>query len=159
MDFITIPDQLKGVWDSVANGFLTFEAPVPDSALLAGFLVALATQRIASRRTFARVHDLYHDAFNSEVLNANRKAYQARAALDRAEKEIERSRQKERRAKRPPSARPRRARPPSLPMMSWSSPRPSAARPKMPRRQTGSSPRPSRCRRKQPRTTGNMPMQ
>ncbi len=100
MNILPTPDQLKGVWDSVAHGFATFEAPVPDSALVAGFLVALAAQRLASRRSFARVQVLYHDAFNGELLNANRKAYQARAELDRAKKEIERSRQKERRAKR-----------------------------------------------------------
>ena len=100
MDFLPNMEQVTGAWDSVATSVLAFEAPVPDSALLAGFLVAIAAQRIAHRRTFARVKGLYHDAYNGELLSANRKAYQARAELDIAKKEIEHARQMERRAKR-----------------------------------------------------------
>ena len=101
MDFLPNMEQVAGVWNTVSTSVLAFESPVPDAALLAGLLVAVAAQRIAHRRTFARVKGLYHNAYNGELLSAHRTAYQARAELDIAKKEIEHARQMERRAKRP----------------------------------------------------------
>ena len=100
ISFPTSIDEAKVGFDAAVSSTVAFDTPVPDALLLSGFLLALFAQRRASLRTFSRVQGLYADAYNSELLNANRKAYQARAELDRAKKEIESSRQKERRAKR-----------------------------------------------------------
>lgn len=74
-----------------------FEAPVPDVAMLAGFLFLLLLIRRSNRSALAGVQGVVEDAYRSELLTANRRVYQARNDLRKAEMEIERERQRKRR--------------------------------------------------------------
>lgn len=74
-----------------------FEVPIPDAAILAGFLFLLLIIQRSHRSSLAGVKGLVEDTYRAELLTANRRAYTARSELRKAELEIERERQRKRR--------------------------------------------------------------
>lgn len=74
-----------------------FEVPFPDAAMLSGFLVILLLIHRSNRAALSGVQGVVEDAYRSELLTANRRVYQARNELRKAEMEIERERQRKRR--------------------------------------------------------------
>lgn len=88
---------LEGRALEIATQVQNFEVPVPDAAMLAGFLLLLAVIHRSHRSSMAGVSELVEKAYRVELLTANRRAYSARADLRKAELEIERERQRKRR--------------------------------------------------------------
>ncbi len=74
-----------------------FEVPVPDAAMLAGFLFLLLLIHRSNRSALGDVQGMVEQAYRGELLTANRRVYQARNELRKAELEIERERQRKRR--------------------------------------------------------------
>ena len=87
-------DFEPNVWMTAIHDF---DVPVPDAAILAAFLVLLVLIRRSHRTALAGVQDLVEDTYRAELLTANRRVYQARNDLRKAELEIERERQRKRR--------------------------------------------------------------
>ena len=74
-----------------------FEVPVPDAAMLVGFLLLMLLIQRSHRKSLAGVKGVIEGAYRAELLTANRRAYNARNDLRKAELEIERERQRKRR--------------------------------------------------------------
>lgn len=88
---------LEGRALEIVNMLKDFEVPVPDVAMLAGFLFLLWMIQRSHRASLAGVTALVEKAYRAELLTANRRAYTARNELRKAELEIERERQRKRR--------------------------------------------------------------
>ncbi|MEO0918324.1 MAG: hypothetical protein AAFY31_15285 [Pseudomonadota bacterium] len=96
-ELLAMVPPLEGMSAEWLAQLRTFEVPVPDAAMLAGFLFLLLMIHRANRSALAGVQGVVEDAYRSELLTANRRVYQARNELRKAELEIERERQRKRR--------------------------------------------------------------
>lgn len=96
-ELLAMVPPLEGMSAEWLAQLRAFEVPVPDAAMLAGFLFLLLMIHRANRSALAGVQGVVEDAYRSELLTANRRVYQARNELRKAELEIERERQRKRR--------------------------------------------------------------
>lgn len=101
MDLTFFKDLLGRVDASaIATRVETFEAPVPDSLLLALFVVILLALHRAHIKATRRMKARLEAAYAAELVTANRRVHQARNELSKANLEIEHERQNKRRLQR-----------------------------------------------------------
>jgi len=92
--------KLEAPAKAVLADIQTFEAPVPDYALMGGFVILLFALHRSGRAGVKKVQANLEDAYGKELLTANRRMHQARSDLRHAHLELERERQRKRRAVR-----------------------------------------------------------
>lgn len=108
-DWTAAVPPLEGRPAEIADMVTAFEVPVPDAAMLAAFVLLLLMIQRAHRSSLAGVKGVVEDAYRAELLTANRRVYQVRNDLRKAELEIERERQRKRRLQYDTAATKRRA--------------------------------------------------
>ncbi|MEM9973939.1 MAG: hypothetical protein AAF771_07130 [Pseudomonadota bacterium] len=83
---------------ALTTRFLAFDVPVPDGLVLAFFVLVLLAFHKAHRTAVRGERARLEAAYASELTTANRRIYQARSDLSKAQTEINHQRQKKRRA-------------------------------------------------------------
>ncbi|WP_299081345.1 hypothetical protein [uncultured Ruegeria sp.] len=78
----------------------TFEAPLPDYLMLGTFVILLFALHRSSRAGVLKFRTKLEEAYQQELLTANRRMHQARGDLRRLQQEMERERQRKRGALR-----------------------------------------------------------
>lgn len=100
-----------GAGDGALASAMMLDVPVPDAALLLASALVVAATFLIARRSKNEVRGEIDDLYQAELLQANRRTYQAKAELKKANTLIERERQKRRREATRNNPKARRAAP------------------------------------------------
>lgn len=100
MEILEQITQLEAPAKALLADIQAFEAPLPDYLMLGAFVILLLALYRSGRKGINRVQTDLAGAYQKELLTANRRAHQARSELRRAHLELERERQRKRRAMR-----------------------------------------------------------
>lgn len=85
--------------NSVLANLNAFELPVPDVVMVLAVVVILAFANIANARRQAQIRQDVAEAYQDELVRANRKVHATEAQLTKVKSDLERERQRNRRAR------------------------------------------------------------
>ena len=90
-------ETIRASVDVWLTRLVTFDLPIPDTALLLAFALAAYALRLNNRSTAEQARTDVENLYQAELLLANRRTHQAQSDLRKAHLELERERQKRRR--------------------------------------------------------------